>query len=251
LTSKEQEKNSDKELNKLERRERIQILENKSNYELNSMRNGIIKGRYSNVERKTLETTVEKVCDASEVQGIEGQKDVTEGPINGEKDQIAHQDLQDKHSSLNEATNLDVEKISSVSNAHQVRSKEDEMSADSKDKEASASEMPDKVIENDLEENLNQDNEVPMDTRKCIVKSVAEADEQMNVIKFTEEFGLPTKERTFNQIIRKPIKTKSTQVIELQNVEDYWKVRLPPKQKKGVEDSRTVIYTEDSEKLTY
>jgi predicted nucleic acid-binding Zn-ribbon protein len=47
LTNKEQEKNSDKELNlnKLERRERIQTLENKSNYELNSMRNGVIKGR--------------------------------------------------------------------------------------------------------------------------------------------------------------------------------------------------------------
>jgi hypothetical protein len=71
--------------------------------------------------------------------------------------------LQDKHSSLNKATNLDV-KTSSVSNAHQDLSKEDEMNVDSKDKEASASEMPDKVIENDLEENLNQDNEVPLDT---------------------------------------------------------------------------------------
>jgi hypothetical protein len=73
-----------------------------------------------------LETTIEKVCDASEVQGI-GQKDVTEGPISVEKDKIADQDLQDKHSSLNEATNLDVEKTSSVPNAHQDRSKEDQM----------------------------------------------------------------------------------------------------------------------------
>jgi hypothetical protein len=59
--------------------------------------------------------------------------------------------------------------------------------------------MPDKVIGNDLEENLNQDNEVPMDTSKCIVKSVAEEDEQMDVTKFTEEFGLPTKERTLTK----------------------------------------------------
>jgi hypothetical protein len=34
------------------------------------------------------------------------------------------------------------------------------MNVDSKDKEASASEIPDEVIENGLEENLNQDDEV-------------------------------------------------------------------------------------------
>jgi hypothetical protein len=62
------------------------------------------------------------------------------------------------------------------------------------------------IIENDLKENLNHYNEVPMDTSECIVKSVAE-DEPMDVTKCKEEFGQPTKDRTFDQIIRKPIKT--------------------------------------------
>jgi hypothetical protein len=35
--------------------------------------------------------------------------------------------------------------------------------------------------------------------------------ERMDVIEFTEEVGKPTKERTFDQSIRKPIETKSTQ----------------------------------------
>jgi hypothetical protein len=58
--------------------------------------------------------------------------------------------LQAKHSIFNDGTNLDVEKTNSVSNTHQDRSKENEMHMDSKDKKALASEMTDKVIENDL-----------------------------------------------------------------------------------------------------
>jgi hypothetical protein len=38
-----------------------------------------------------------------------------------------------------------------------------------KDKEALASEMPDKVIENDLETNLKQDDEVSMHPKECVV----------------------------------------------------------------------------------
>jgi hypothetical protein len=78
-------------------------------------------------------------------------------------------------------------------NKHQDRSEEDEKHMDSKNKEASASEMPDKVTENDLKENLNLDNELPMDTSRCVVKSVVEDDdEQIDVTKFTEECGLPS-----------------------------------------------------------
>jgi hypothetical protein len=94
---------------------------------------------------------------------------------------IADQDLQGEHSSLNEVTNMDVEEIGSVSNAEQDGSKEDEMNVDSKDKEASASEIPDKVIENDLEENLNQDDEVSMNPSEGNANPVAEEEMSMNV----------------------------------------------------------------------
>jgi transcriptional regulator ATRX len=50
-----------------------------------------------------------------------------------------------------------------------------------KDKEALASEMPDKVIENDLESNLKQDDEVLMHPKECVVNSIAEEEMNKNV----------------------------------------------------------------------
>jgi hypothetical protein len=47
---------------------------------------------------------------------------------------------------------------------------------------------------NDLEANLNHYDEVSMNPSKCIVNLVAEEDEQMDVTKFTEEVGNPTRE---------------------------------------------------------
>jgi hypothetical protein len=72
--------------------------------------------------------------------------------------------------------------------------------------------------------------------------------EQMDVTEFTEEVGKPTKERTFDQSIRKPIETKSTQqAIKLQDVGDwtFWKVRPPPEHKRDAEECRRGNNSED------
>jgi hypothetical protein len=62
-----------------------------------------------------LETTVKKGDINREVQAIKDQQDVTEGLIGVKKEIIADQNLQGKHKSLNEATNMDVEETGSVS----------------------------------------------------------------------------------------------------------------------------------------
>jgi hypothetical protein len=48
-------------------------------------------------------------------------------------------------------------------------------------KEALASEMPDKVIGNDLETNLKQDDEVSMHPKECVVNSIPEEEMSKNV----------------------------------------------------------------------
>lgn len=98
-----------------------------------------------------------------------------------EEDMIADQDLQGERNSLNGATSMDVEETGSVSNAEQDGTKEDEMNVDSKDKEASASELPGRVVENDLEEHLSQDDEVSMNPSESNANPVAEEDMSMNV----------------------------------------------------------------------
>jgi hypothetical protein len=111
----------------------------------------------------------------------EGTENVVNAHDKGtQNNMIADQDLQGKHGSLKEATNMDVQEIGNVSNADQDGSKEDEMNVDSKDKEPSASEIPDKVIENDLEENLNQDDEASIHPNEGIVNSVAKEKMSMN-----------------------------------------------------------------------
>jgi hypothetical protein len=97
-------------------------------------------------------------------------------------DIIADQDLQDEHGSLNEATNMDVEETGNITNAEQEGSKEDEeMNLHGKDREVSGSEMPDRVTEDDLEENLSQDDEVSMNPSESNPNPGAEEDTSMNV----------------------------------------------------------------------
>ncbi|PNF15626.1 hypothetical protein B7P43_G15971 [Cryptotermes secundus] len=98
-----------------------------------------------------------------------------------EEDMIADQDLPGEHGTLSEATNMDVEESGSVTNTEQDGSKEDEMNVDSKDKEASSSEIPDKVMEDDLEENVSQDDEVSMNPSESNANPVAEEETSMNV----------------------------------------------------------------------
>jgi hypothetical protein len=70
---------------------------------------------YNNVEEKILETTTKKVDTNCEMQVIKDQQIVSGGLIGVEQDMTADQDLQGKHKSLNEATNMDVEEPGSVS----------------------------------------------------------------------------------------------------------------------------------------
>jgi hypothetical protein len=88
---------------------------------------------------------------------------------------IAVQDLQSKQRSLNEATNTIQREIGSVSKAHRYTYKEDEMIVEGKAKIAAVFKIPDKVIENDLEEQLNQDNELPMNTNYMELNTTREA----------------------------------------------------------------------------
>jgi hypothetical protein len=90
------------------------------------------------------------------------------------EDMNTDQDLQGKHSSLNEAVSLDVEETVSVSNSDQDGSEEDRMNVDSKDKEVIASEIPGKVTENDLEVD-------DVHPSECIVNSIAEEEMKLMV----------------------------------------------------------------------
>jgi hypothetical protein len=95
---------------------------------------------------------------------------------------VADQDLQDKHGSLNEGTNMDVEETGSITNVEREGCKEEEeMNLDGKDKEVSVSEMPDKATEDDLEENLSQDDEASMNPSESNANPVAEEETSMHV----------------------------------------------------------------------
>jgi hypothetical protein len=87
---------------------------------------------YDNVDRKTLETIINKVDNNGEVQAITDQQDVSEGLTCVKQDIIIDQNLQGKASSLNATTNIDMEETGSVSNTHEDASKEDGMNADSR-----------------------------------------------------------------------------------------------------------------------
>jgi hypothetical protein len=139
-----------------------------------------------------------------------------------QKEIIADQNLQGKHTSLNEATNMDVEETGSVSNATQNGSKEDERNVEGKAKVASVFEKLDKVMENYLKEHINADNELSKNKNGNMVKSVVEEGEQVYITNSMEVVVNSMKERIFGHSIRKPIDTQ--QVIELQDMEDwtYW-----------------------------
>jgi hypothetical protein len=65
---------------------------------------------------------------------------------------------------------------------------------------------------------------------------IEEVDNQIHNSQNMEGVENSTEDNSFGLSIWKPMKTKSTQqTIELQNIEDweYWKIRPPPKHKKG------------------
>jgi hypothetical protein len=130
----------------------------------------------------------------------------------------------------NEAKDFIEKETGSVLKTYQNSYKEDERNVEGKAKIALVLEKPDKVIEDDLKEYINQDEELLMNTSGNTVKSVTKEGKQMNIIKFMKEVGNPAE--ILEHSIHEPIHMQ--QVIKLQDVEDwtYWKVRPPPKRKK-------------------
>jgi hypothetical protein len=77
-----------------------------------------------------------------------------------------------------------------------------------KDMEALTSEMPDKVIEKDLESNLKQDDEVSMHRKECVVKSIAEEEMSKNVTKADGEHSEKEEDMQKDNVRKKAIRRR-------------------------------------------
>jgi hypothetical protein len=119
-----------------------------------------------------------------------------------------------------------------------------------KDKEALASEMPDKVMQNDLETNLKQDDEVLMHPKECVVNPIAEEEMSKNVCEADGENSEEEEDMQKNNVKKKTVRRR---IIEKSDStgKGRKKIHCIMKDENAAEATRKAMREEEERKRIY